>query len=389
MDEAEIVAEAYGKYATGRHTDQSLATWLNQTNFRPRVHRRERKQKQAVWSKDTVGSMLTNSFYLGYVKYKGELLPGQHSAVVSQAVFDSVQAIRKQHRRGPSTFAPRHRTYLLSGLIRSVQCGEKLAAHHISRNDYYQDTCIRRGLPCSDSMRYVRGDSVDAQVSGIISSLKLPYSWRDQVLTMLSSRGEIEEVQNEKARLDEKMRRLKRQYREVEIDEAEYRQELQLTQAKLATLTVPEQEEMVHLGDHVEGMVVAWQQATKEERRDMLRLMLEAVYVDMDTKEVVGLKPKPAFLPLFHLEQPVMANNNVVLTTNLTADGPDSGRGRHCDSESNVFQLLSRPTPARPTPPARLTHPGGPPRRLESAPVPRRLPRTCQSDLCRVAGCVS
>ena len=64
----------------------------------------------------------------------------------------------------------------------------------------------------------------------------------------------------------------------------------------------------------------------------MLRLMLEAVYVDMDTKEVVGLKPKPAFLPLFNLEQPVMANNNVVLTTNLTADGPDSGRGRHCNT---------------------------------------------------------
>jgi len=161
---------------------------------------------------------------------------------------------------------------------------------------------------------------------------------------MLSSREEIEEAQNEKTRLNEKMRRLKRQYREVEIDESEYRQELELTQAHLDTITVPEQEEMVHLGDHVEGMVVSWQQATKEERRDMLRLMLDAVYVDMETKEVVGLKPKPAFLPLFNLEQPA-ETEDFVLATNLTGGGPNSGRGRQKD-----FFVDTRTIPGRTVP---------------------------------------
>ena len=68
--------------------------------------------------------------------------------------------------------------------------------------------------------------------------------------------------------------------------------------------------------------MVAWQNATKEERRDMLRLMLGAVYVDTTTKEVVGLQPKPAFLPLFDLPEPVKARE-LVLTTKLTAGDPD------------------------------------------------------------------
>ena len=57
----------------------------------------------------------------------------------------------------------------------------------------------------------------------------------------------------------------------------------------------------------------------------MLQMMLEAVYIDMTTKHVVGLKPKAAFLPLFSLDEPVKAGE-FVLTTELTAAAPDSTR---------------------------------------------------------------
>ena len=67
---------------------------------------------------------------------------------------------------------------------------------------------------------------------------------------------------------------------------------------------------------------MAWENATKEERRDMLRLMLEAVYMDTVSMEVVGLKPKPSFLPLVGMKEPVKAGE-IVLSTNLTAGDPD------------------------------------------------------------------
>ena len=73
----------------------------------------------------------------------------------------------------------------------------------------------------------------------IISSLTLPKSWRALVRDLLSSKDEVDQMERERARLEEKVRRLHRQYREVEIEEAEYRKELELTRAKLATLVVP------------------------------------------------------------------------------------------------------------------------------------------------------
>ena len=84
-----------------------------------------------------------------------------------------------------------------------------------------------------------------------------------------------------------------------------------------------EHAQVVTLGDNVEGVVAAWEIATKEERREMLQMMLDAVYIDMTTKEVVGLKPKAAFLPLFNLDEPVKAGE-VVLATSLTAGALDS-----------------------------------------------------------------
>ena len=116
---------------------------------------------------------------------------------------------------------------------------------------------------------------------------------------------------------------MKRLYREVEIDEVEYRQESALTQAKLSGLANPVHDQVVTLGDNVEGVVAAWEIDTKEERREMLQMMLDAVYIDMTTKEVVGLKPKAAFLPLFNLEEPVNAGE-LVLTPSLTAAALDS-----------------------------------------------------------------
>ena len=143
------------------------------------------------------------------------------------------------------------------------------------------------------------------------------------VVDLLSSKDEAPELQRERNRLEEKLRRLKRLYREVEIEEGDYRQEVALTQAKLSGMGNPEHHQVVNLGDNVEGVVAAWEIATKEERREMLQMMLDAVYIDMTTKEVVGLKPKAAFLPLFHLDEPVRAGE-VVLATSLTAGALDS-----------------------------------------------------------------
>ena len=58
----------------------------------------------------------------------------------------------------------------------------------------------------------------------------------------------------------------------------------------------------------------AWGGATLEERHQLLSMMLDAVYVDMKSGEVVGVKPKPEFLPLFNLRKPVKSGETILVT---------------------------------------------------------------------------
>ena len=46
-------------------------------------------------------------------------------------------------------------------------------------------------------------------------------------------------------------------------------------------------------------MLDAWELATKEERHEILTIMLDAVYVDLGMKSVVAIQVKPSFKPLF------------------------------------------------------------------------------------------
>ena len=46
----------------------------------------------------------------------------------------------------------------------------------------------------------------------------------------------------------------------------------------------------------------------------MLNLMLDAAYVDMKARQVVGMNPKEGFLPLFSLKEPVTAGEIVLVT---------------------------------------------------------------------------
>ena len=50
------------------------------------------------------------------------------------------------------------------------------------------------------------------------------------------------------------------------------------------------------------------------DRHQLLSIMLDDVYVDMVQGLVLGLKPKPEFLPLFNLGEPVTTGDSELVT---------------------------------------------------------------------------
>ena len=155
---------------------------------------------------------------------------------------------------------------------------------------------------------------MDAQVFLIIGDPRLPQSWRKLVYGYLASGEERKKESDERRRLEGTLRRICVQYREGDIDRREDQRESALTKAALGATRVSVDEEVVRYRDHIEGLVEAWEAATLEEHHQLLSMMLDAVYVDMTQGLVLGLKPKPEFLPLFNLGEPVTTGDSELVT---------------------------------------------------------------------------
>ena len=57
----------------------------------------------------------------------------------------------------------------------------------------------------------------------------------------------------------------------------------------------------------------------------MLSIMLDGVYVDMVQGLVFDLKPKPEFLPIFNLGEPVTTGDSELVTGGMEQSQTDSG----------------------------------------------------------------
>ena len=206
---------------------------------------------------------------------------------------------------------------MLKGLLKCVDCGGKIWAQHINGYEYYREENSTRGIDCPNGKAYHRVQVFDDQISKIVENLTLPESWRELVLDYLNSGEERSQTEKERHRLEQKLKRIKFQYREGDLDQREYAREMGLTKSALTAVQSPVDAQLVQLGDHIEGLIEAWTMATKEERHQLLTMMIGAVYVDMKNAEVVGVKPKPEFLPLFNLKEPVKSGDSVLVTVGL------------------------------------------------------------------------
>ena len=96
----------------------------------------------------------------------------------------------------------------------------------------------------------------------------------------------------------------------------------------MASLVVPGIHAVREAGKLLDNLTKPWSKADLGERRRILMTMLEAVYVECkEEKRIVGIKPKPAFRPLFELAS-TKAGSDVVLIQEegvKNAQSPASG----------------------------------------------------------------
>jgi len=297
--EAPAIRLAFETYAAGNSSYQEIADLLNERGYRARSGRR--------FAKDVVDDLLHNPYYTGVVIYRQsgkepELFPGQHPALISPELFEACQAVRERRRGSLRAHQPSFETYLLNDLATCNVCGRKLRAQKTITNRYYREKSHERGfVDCPHARSGVVADVVDEQVEAIIRALRLPDDWQAEIESQLDRAADIQTLKNKRQRLQAEMKRLRTAYIKGDFDESETEYDQRLAELKRELAMLPETDlaAIEAAAEQLEELSQVWDEAELETKRDLLRLILADLAVDVPQGRVVSLTPFAPFHPLF------------------------------------------------------------------------------------------
>ena len=303
--EAAAVRSIFELYAGGGWSLSSLAAWLNEQGFRTRnKHKMVGPDGQLIsgprpFTLYSVRWLLHNPFFTGRISYHGEVLDGIHQPIVDQRLFDKVQERLKNARGTGHTNSPRYRTYLLKGIVRCVHCGLPLWSEVCGRGEAYYRKQRDSGIHCASDGKAVKCTTIDGQMDRIIQSITLEPAWKQTILSKISDMSRVEYVMSERKRIEERLKRLGKAYVDGIVDDTDYTVQKILLQNALETLVIPEVDETMDAGELLDNVSEVWGKATLDERHRIVSTLLEAVYVDISSKSIVGLLPRQPFYGLF------------------------------------------------------------------------------------------
>jgi site-specific DNA recombinase len=135
----------------------------------------------------TIQKILTNPFYYGHFRYRGEVHQGSHKPMISKKLFDQIQEAlvlngKPRKKRGPKNF-------LFLNFAVCGGCGYAITAERRIKKSglkfvYYRCTHKSKTQNCSQS-RFLREEKLAEQVKENCQKVSLPDVWRERYLNKL------------------------------------------------------------------------------------------------------------------------------------------------------------------------------------------------------------
>jgi site-specific DNA recombinase len=317
-ERAEAVKLAFELCATGYYSDTDIAQELNRRGYRMVS---KRQPHGGPFKKDTMTALLREPFYCGRVSYDGLKVHGRldlklrrrhgktvfakadkvkHEPIISEELFDRVQAIRAKRRRSAGGRAPVHeRIYIAAKLTRCIVCGEPLRADNARGKTVYRAVHRERAIPCTTMRGRVDAASVHDYLADFIASVQLPENWHAWAMTVVRDDETTRRHERERAALRAKLARLKELVKEGIIEPDEYRADKVAIDTQLAAMQHETTAvDVDHAAAQLANLKALWADATEEERRTIVLGIVEAIWVDLDGNQVEAVQPKAWFYPL-------------------------------------------------------------------------------------------
>ena len=199
---------------------------------------------------------------------------------------------------------------------------------------------------CRASRQQIREQLLEPQIDAYMQALQLPDDWRQRVEMLLHADAGASNLEKRRNDLRAQLRRLNYQFEHGLIDEAEtaaYEKKAQKLIREINSIVIPN---MTHLVEHGEQLVVfssTWFKADKAQRHAILREIFEAIYIDTDTKRIVGVKPYAEFVPMFRQTKLIEKDWQFSLEKEQTARECDSAERSYVQYGSDGIRIIVRP----------------------------------------------
>jgi site-specific DNA recombinase len=288
----------------------------------------KRTGNDTPWHQTSIWKIVTNDIYGGYIQVDGQLVRGTHEALISDETYaQSRELIAARRKMAPRTRSSQH---LLSGLVRCAQCGRVLVGQigRYQRQSGQMHTYVAFRHSPNEHVGsrhcpgvYVNAERLEEAVLGAVRQCA-----RSEMMQMLSldvvreqlAKGgppperEMERLAAKLAALDERFDKWAERLDAGSIDEDQFRSRNAVLLAQKTDLQskLAELEARLFERDALEVSVEqarqalqdfdgVWDELSHEERREMLRNLIEDLKVSRDE---VWLKL--LFLPPMRVELP-------------------------------------------------------------------------------------
>jgi hypothetical protein len=208
-ERAAYVRGMFEWYATGRVSLDDIHRRCVQDGFTagPRFTRPPARSE--------IETILKNPFYTGRFRWKGQLHPGKHEAIVSQELWDRVQSVFSSHGRRRGRY--RVHEFAFGGLITCGVCGCAVTAD-IKKGRYVYYKCTNFHGGCTEG--YYRQEVLEGQFAQIVAGIRLDGEVVEWVKDALNQSLAQETAHHQEAvtRLTRELEQVKRRLNQAYLD---------------------------------------------------------------------------------------------------------------------------------------------------------------------------
>jgi len=257
-----------------------------------------------MFTAHAIKDMLNNRFYLGKILYQDDEYPGKHEAIISEDLYERVQARKKRRTVTRAVVGPKG---ILQGMLSCGNCGKGLQSdRHRLGGPMYRE---RHSIECVTNNKSIMAHAIDEQIGTILLAVELYPDWKKRMAQLAVADREGPDPKE----LEERRRRLGKAFANGAYTDSEYEAKLEDIDRLLSLTRSIELPTIEEAGLLFENIPQLWMEAPPQERRKLISPLIERVYLDMDSRLIGAIAPVAAFRTLLDKAMPRAESTAVML----------------------------------------------------------------------------